>query len=110
MGLLNESRKEEPCRKGLISPFDYARIHNVHINSVYNWIRKGYLHPELYWTHAGDFGKEQKRYLLWAHEPVPHPITGRNAGAWNAENCKNDFDPKHPHAQITMDDVIKTMD
>lgn len=102
----NSTRKESPQKYSLISPFDYARINGVHINTVYAWIKKGYLHPHWYYTDPGKAGKQLRRFKLWAHEPCPHPLTGRNAGAWNAVHCQSLFDPDNPEAQITMDDYI----
>ena len=110
MSGLNDSRKEPPLKYRLISPFDYARIHNVHVNTVYTWIRKGYLHPIPYYTEPGQADSPQRRFKLYAHEPRPYPITGRNSGQYNAKRCQNGFDPENPDAQITMDEIIKTMD
>ena len=107
---LNDSRKESPRKHRLVSPFDYARLNDVHVNTVYAWIRKGYLHPIPYYTEEGAAGKRLRRFKLYAHEPVPHPITGRGAGAYNAVHCQSLFDPDNPDAQISMDDYIKTMD
>lgn len=104
---MNDNRERGPLvlkKPSLISVYDYARLHNVHVNTVYVWIKKGYLHPLPYWT-GGD--KSQKRYQLSSAEPRPYPITGRNAGQHNAVSCVSDFDPKHPARQITMDEAIE---
>ena len=90
---MNDNRVPGPLTlKGvhLISPFDYARLHGVHVNTVYDWIRKGYLHPLPY------YAQTQRRFQLRSDEPCPHPAIGRNAAAGNREQWCTDWNPHSP--------------